>query len=699
MVGKVVHTMKKDHEKTPRRKLRNISKYLVLSYGLKVLTPEDIFNYYIDSDLYKSVYERWQESGFKTPKAPAFKFITEPSQDSSLKDFILSTKENCEGQKKQKRQETNLKRYGTTEVLASKEVRSRIEEDNLKNHGVRHVSQTQDWKDTVREVMLDKYGVTSPNQIPEVKEKTRLTNLKRYGVENPLQNKKILAKQHHTMMERHGVEIASQHQDYKEKVKKTSLLKRGVDSHFKDPEVRAKIDKTRMNNFGTTRIWEDAGIQEKKRKTNIERYGSETPLESDIVQDKIKITNKKNLGVDYPLQSKEVRKKIETTFQENYSSNSPLTDPAVREKVRTTNLELYGTEFPSETDLIKKKTLQSNLKKYGVENPSQLDEVKNKSKLTRIAKGLQMVLPDELSIKDFSKIVGFSYTTCLNILKEVGYEESKRLLSNQLRVNSRLEVISSTLFDLTNYNKVLPIINSRPDFQITEDLYLDVDGLYYHSELIQQDKSYHLLKRKKYESIGKQIIQFREDEIKFKSDIVSSMVNSFLNRNIVSINARSCEFKEVDSQTANAFLVKNHLQGSGKTSKYRGALFYKGEIVQLMTLSSNFKRTKDELHLDRFCTALNTRVRGGFSKLLSKSLTYAKESNYTKIISFCDLRYSQGKVYESNGFNLVSESLSWGWTNLKNVYHRLTFHKNKEGYDSGFYKIYDAGQRKYELTI
>ena len=111
------------------------------------------------------------------------------------------------------------------------------------------------------------------------------------------------------------------------------------------------------------------------------------------------------------------------------------------------------------------------------------------------------------------------------------------------------------------------------------------------------------------------------------------------------------------------------------------------------------EKTHQEIFLERFCTKLHTRVVGGFSRLLKRCKKYCKNNNIKEIISFCDLRYSTGKVYEQNGFINKGESVSWCWTDFDKTYHRLTFQKNKEGYDAGFYKIYDAGQRKYSYTI
>ena len=62
------------------------------------------------------------------------------------------------------------------------------------------------------------------------------------------------------------------------------------------------------------------------------------------------------------------------------------------------------------------------------------------------------------------------------------------------------------------------------------------------------------------------ILQFREDEIKFKPEIVKSVVlgNMGVGKKIA---ARKCKVKDVDSKTAETFLVRNHLMGYKRATK------------------------------------------------------------------------------------------------------------------------------------
>ena len=60
--------------------------------------------------------------------------------------------------------------------------------------------------------------------------------------------------------------------------------------------------------------------------------------------------------------------------------------------------------------------------------------------------------------------------------------------------------------------------------------------------------------------------------------------------------------------------------------------------------------------LNRLAFKHNVSVSGGSSRLLKELSNYAKNSGYTKIISWSDSRYSEGNVYLKTGFELEEES-------------------------------------------
>jgi hypothetical protein len=114
-----------------------------------------------------------------------------------------------------------------------------------------------------------------------------------------------------------------------------------------------------------------------------------------------------------------------------------------------------------------------------------------------------------------------------------------------------------------------------------------------------------------------------------------------------------------------------------------------------------------EWELSRFCTKLRYNVVGGFSKLLS----YFRSNYSGSIVSYADRRYSDGGVYNKNGFQLLHVNLPSYYYVDKNYlerHNRMKFQKKYIGaYDCteyekaremGFNKIFDCGTLAYGLT-
>jgi hypothetical protein len=184
---------------------------------------------------------------------------------------------------------------------------------------------------------------------------------------------------------------------------------------------------------------------------------------------------------------------------------------------------------------------------------------------------------------------------------------------------------------------------------------LEYNGLYVHcykphgkTPAYIKDKTYHVIKTNKCEEQDIQLFHLYEDEWKNKRPLVESMIRSRLGLNEHKIYARQCTIREIDLETKNTFLNQNHMQGQDSSSIKLG-LYHNETLVAIMTFIKQ-KFGKDcDWELNRFATLSNHTVIGGFSKLLK----YATNNHVSGvIISYADRRYSQGNVYEKNGFVL-----------------------------------------------
>jgi hypothetical protein len=413
-------------------------------------------------------------------------------------------------------------------------------------------------------------------------------------------------------------------------------------------------------------------------------------------------------------------------------------------KTKESLLEKYGVDSLYKLDEFKVKNKQSFLFKYGVEHPMYVPEFVDKLKNTVRNRHLKNLIPkleknnikllDDYSINksgNTSLSYSFQCLDCNSIFTSTLLGSGKIPICRKcfpIVKNSKLELI---IKDFLDDNGIKHIDNKRnltncgeidifiPDFSLG----IEVNGNYFHSEIMgEKNKNYHLNKTIESEKQGIKLIQIFEDELILKKDITLSRLSNILNLND-RIYARLCEIKEIDKKTSSEFLEKNHIQGMS-IDKYRFGLFYKNELVSLITFGNKRKfiskkeNLNSEYELIRFCNKINTNVIGGFSKLLNH---FIKSKNPTKIITYSDIRWSginpEKMVYSKIGFNKIDITPPNYWYVDKkkyiNRYHRYTFRKNvlvKEGYskekteweimqEKNYDRIWDCGSIKFEMVL
>lgn len=190
---------------------------------------------------------------------------------------------------------------------------------------------------------------------------------------------------------------------------------------------------------------------------------------------------------------------------------------------------------------------------------------------------------------------------------------------------------------------------------------------------------------------GISYIQIFHDELD-KPLLIKSMICSRLGLSIGKFYARELDLKQVPIKDSKDFFSVNHLMGH--KSGYTVGLYDKDILVCALT----YKTCKDHIEIERFCTLLNSSCAGGFGKLVSYLKAFNKD-----ITSFCDLRYSNGTSYEATGFVKLHDTPGWNWTDGTTRFNRLKckatdlLTERQNAMQKGWFKIYDAGQRKYLL--
>ena len=132
------------------------------------------------------------------------------------------------------------------------------------------------------------------------------------------------------------------------------------------------------------------------------------------------------------------------------------------------------------------------------------------------------------------------------------------------------------------------------------------------------------------------------------------------------IYARNCEIRRIDKETSQAFLEVNHSYGDA-ACKYRYGLFLKrhtghnaintltpGILVAVATFSNARKWVKGDKTIrsyewTRYASLPGVRLSGGMGRLLK---AFIKDVKPDDIMTYADLEWSEGKVYEQLGFTL-----------------------------------------------
>lgn len=444
---------------------------------------------------------------------------------------------------------------------------------------------------------------------------------------------------------------------------KTNLERHGVIHPLKSSKIQDKVNKKFLEKYGTEKL-SQINI-DKKKETNISRYGAKTPLESKMIKDKIKETNLRNTGYETPFHNTQVQNKIKKYWNDKNGTNS-----------------YKRTQFDGES--CSKKYLLDN---YGTKSEclftkeSLEEELKNKT-------------PYELS-----KLIGCSSSLVYKKIKLYDIEIKKEKSYYELELSNFLNGMN--IKHTRNRRDIIP--PKEIDIFIDDkNIGIEFNGVQWHGEKYGRLESYHKDKLDLCNKNGIDLIQIYSDEWLSNPKIIKSIIKSKLGINN-KIYARNTIVKEVSENDSMKFLNNNHLQGNILGTIKRYGLYHNNELVSLMT----FQVKNNVWELKRFANKIDNNIIGGASKLFKH---FIKNNNPDIIFSYCDLRYFDGKIYKSLGFE-YDKTTKPGYFYSKNGkrYHRLNFTKKKLvelGYDKnkteeqimtelGYDKIWDCGHSKW----
>lgn len=325
-------------------------------------------------------------------------------------------------------------------------------------------------------------------------------------------------------------------------------------------------------------------------------------------------------------------------------------------KRANTMIERYGVPYNSQRPEMKEILQKSFL------HPDALD------KLTDSAWMFQQYVVNNRTSVDIAKELGVYYGTVIDYCKKHGFSIKQRSSYSleELKLQTFLDSINVSI-----ESNIKTIISPYElDVYIPEHkLAIEVNGLYWHSAPEKQGR--HLTKLTMCENVGIELLQFTDNEINTKFDVVCSIISNRLGKSI-KLNGRQCKVALVDHNTSAQFLNQNHLHGNCNC-KINLGLYFKEELVMIATFGKS-RFTGHDWELIRMCPKLNTSIRGGLTKLIAHF-----RKNYTgSLVSYCNRDIGNGKGYSASGFQYVGNTLpGYFWTDGNVIMSRHTTQKKR----------------------
>lgn len=442
------------------------------------------------------------------------------------------------------------------------------------------------------------------------------------------------------------------------------------------------------------------------KKSSMKKYGVPNPFQSPKVKDKIKETCNDRYGVPFYSQSKDFETKFKESSQRKYGVDNPSQSEEIKKKIVETNLAKYGVKVASLLKETQKKAEETCIKRYGVSNPSQCDPIKEKIQDTKNS-----------TIKRIEK--ERDCTLVETLIKKYGQGWRAYMPLEEIGVNGRVFIPNSFIPKIEEYFKrgedysvsrsereIRDFVSSLYEgplvfndrtlcYPFEVDIYIpdkklaiEFNGNYWHSSLL-KPQDYHKNKSLECEKKGIRLIHIYEWEWTYCRDKIESLLKIALGKGYSKIGARECEVKKITNREALPFNESNHLQGHRNALVTYG-LFYRGELVQLMSFSHN---RKYEWEIIRGCPGSNNQVIGGVSKLFKR---FVKDYDPSEVFSYCDFNKFDGKSYEALGMELLGYTVpdkfyinTYGYRVNRNPQKREDLENTSK------YTIYGSGSKKY----
>lgn len=372
--------------------------------------------------------------------------------------------------------------------------------------------------------------------------------------------------------------------------------------------------------------------------------GSSCVSASDRVRFQQERTMIDRYGVPNPSKSRELCEKRMNTVVDRYGGTSPMASSDVRSKQRATLMAKYGVDTISDIPGVSDARKATNLDRFGATTfaGGQVPQ----SAINALAD--KQYCEDNIrdfTIDEIAQMLQVSSHTVRKYLAVHGIDATlvNRNCSSPERELMRFLEMCDIKYEYNNRTVIYP---KQVDFLIpSHKLAIEYDGIYYHSELNGRHRTYHRDKMIACNNAGYRLIHIFSSEWHSIRHIVLSRLKNALGLTDT-LYARKCTIRTLSIPEAQVFFNTTHIQGFASGAIYLG-LEKDGVVVAAMSFCRSRFNKQYEWELLRYSSALNVRVVGGASKLFKHFIrTYDPSS----VISYCDLRWGTGKLYQALGF-------------------------------------------------
>lgn len=394
-------------------------------------------------------------------------------------------------------------------------------------------------------------------------------------------------------------------------------------------------------------------------------------------------------------------------YSDTCSHKCGINNPARIAKTKHTNIQRYGNAIPQQTIEVKNKQKTTNQQKYGRDHKNQKHIIPdNYSKLTDQLWLYNQHHINKRTLSDIATELNVDVSTVQRNLTKLGYATKHFFVSTgEKQVYNFLQELG-VLVEVNTREVINPY--ELDIFLPNHNIAIEYCGLYWHSEQQGKHKQYHKTKRDMCQQLGIRLLTIYEDEWKQKQDIIKEKLRILVQKDIRPIiYGRKCVIQAISVPDKQVFFNAHHIQGDGPSSVNIG-LMYNGTLVSCMA----FINKQDGVYvLNRY--ASSSLIVGGFTKLLNY---FTIHYNPAQIITFADLRWSVGDLYNKTGFvqdSVIPPDYYYspdGHTRYhKFNYRRKYLSKLLKIYDdqlsekvncdlNGVLRIWDCGKIKYVLS-